>query len=140
MKEGGCASVVGARVFEVSALTLPLLNVALSYPIDFAPLPSYSPKTQVKQTKHTACKIYPTSWICKSPLGHCQFKRCAKQPDSARTVVSHQRLCQTFCYHQHHRERHLFDWDKGTAEAKSTDLKYFCGCKASHNGSQFTVN
>ena len=97
-----------------------------------------------QQTKHVILKILSAFSILRISTRKLPLQVHRKTAgDSARIPAAHQGTCQTLCYHQHHRERHLFDCDKGNARSKSPDLKYFvdiCRYKPSHCGPQFTVS
>ena len=126
MKEGGCASVVNATVFECRTR---LSNKFCTSSFVFAKNKDVICKTQVKQTRPSIPKVYPTMWICKSPLGHCQLKRSTKQPGTQHAPLSHTREYVKRSAITSTIERHLFDCDKSTVKSKSIGLKYFVDAK-----------
>ena len=76
------------------------------------PGPTYPPRGHPQQNWDTKQKMF------------CKHKavRIGK-------LLREMREMRTYCYHQHHREGHLFDSDKGTVKSKSIGLKYFVDAK-----------
>ncbi len=98
MNEGGRASVVNATVFELSSTNpaaakfrIKVSNPFCTLSLVFGNKEDVICRTQIKQTKHTVFKIHPSFWICKSPLGHYQFKRSAKQLGTQHAPLLHTR-------------------------------------------------
>lgn len=107
-ERGGCSKCA------VPTLPLPNVNQAIHYILHLVlPIRKYEDvicKTQIQQTTHTVSKTYPTLWVCKSPLGHCQPKRAPLSHTSRHVKRS---------------AIYLFECATGIATCKSIGLKYF---------------